>query len=150
MKKITILLLLTSLFGYAQIDYKGLIKNIEDITLETDINTYFKGVPFTTEYGDIKCDDERFLRFYGVLVDRVKISNTYKGKSITMNFFDEKSDYNNIKTKLIALYGEPEVNEGSSSIYYEWKTDNKSLMLRINTEDGLFTEFNELVVTLFQ
>lgn len=150
MKKLTVLLLLVSLFGHAQVDYKGLVKNIEDITLETDIKAHFKGLPFTEEYGEIKFSDERFLRFYGVFVDKVKINSSYEGKRITMHFFDEISNFNKLKTKLTELYGNPNTNQSSSSAYYEWKTDNKSLMLRVNTEDGLFTEFDELVVTLFQ
>lgn len=149
MKKLTLLLLLVSLFGYAQVDYKGLVKNIEDITIDTDIETHFKGVPFTEEYGEIKFSDERFLRFYGVFVDKVKINTSYGGKRITMHFFDEITDYNKLKAKLTELYGNPDVNERSSSTYHEWKTESKSLMLRVNTEEGLFTEFDELVVTLF-
>lgn len=150
MKKLTILLLFITLCGYAQIDYKGLVKNLEDITFETDIKTHFKGIPFKEEYSQIEFSDERFLRFYDIIVDKVSFENNWGGRTMTMKLFNEKSDYNNIKTKLIELYGEPEINERSSSIFYEWKTDKVNTTLRIKTEEGKFTEFDELVVTLIQ
>ena len=160
MKRLTMLLLFTSLFGYAQIDYKGLIKNVEDITYKTDIKAHFKGIPFNEEYSEIEFNDERFLRFYGVIVNKVTFSDSWSGKVINIKPFNENADYEKIKAKLFELYGEPETSERTTRIRYEWETDNKQILLSINlqgeeeeeeeTVQGVFKDFDSLTILLKQ
>ena len=147
MKRLTILLLFTSIFGSAQIDYKGLVKNLEDVTIETDIREYLKALPYTLAYGEIEFNDERFLRFHNVIIDKVRFKDSWSGKIMVMELFDEKEDYESIKTKLSTLYGEPEINERSESISYEWETDKINIDLEINTEDEIFISFDQLSIT---
>ena len=156
MKKLTILLLLTSLFSYAQVDYKGLIKNIEDVTIKTDIKDHFKGIPFDLEYGDLEFNDERFLRLYGVIINKVKFSSGWSGTNIDITPFDEKADYNKIKNKLIELYGVAETNVTDSRIKHNWETNDKLITLTINLEEedeqtlGQFKDFENFEITLKQ
>ena len=144
MKKLTILLLLTSLFSYAQVDYKGLIKNIEDVTIKTDIKDHFKGIPFDLEYGDLEFNDERFLRLYGVIINKVKFSSGWSGTNIDITPVDEKADY-------VA-----ETNVTDSRIKHKWETNDKLITLTINLEEedeqtlGQFKDFENFEITLKQ
>jgi len=146
MKKLTVFLLFTSIISYAQIDYTGLIKNLEDVTIETDIKTYFKGVPFEEDYAGILINDERFLRFYDIIIDKVRFESNRGYKTMTLTPFDEKADYEKMKAKLIEVYGEPETNEGRSYISYNWKTDKVDISLRVDIEDEIFTSFDEVTI----
>jgi hypothetical protein len=147
MRKLTIILLFTTIFGYAQIDYKKLVRNLEDVTIDTDIKTYFKDLPFEEMYDEIQFNDERFLRFYGIIIDKVKFKNRRSGKTVSITPFNEKEDYDKIKAKLIELYGEPEIDNRDNSNSYEWITDKEKINLEIITEDGVFKTFDYLTIT---
>ncbi|WP_299219560.1 hypothetical protein [uncultured Aquimarina sp.] len=146
MYRITVLLLFASFFSYAQIDYKSLIKNLEEITIETNLNEYFDELPSENRYDDLVLNDERFLRFYSIIVDKVSFSSGWRGRTMTLKFFDESRDYESIKKILSEKYGEPEIDQRDNSINYEWKVDEKELSLNVNTEDGVFKSFDSLDV----
>lgn len=155
MKKLTALLLFTTLIGNAQIDYKGLVRNLQEVTLDTDINEFFKGLPIEEEYGDLKFNDERFLRFYGIIINKVKFSSGYGGKTMSITPFDEKEDYEKIKAKLIEVYGEPEITDRSRSIRYRWETEAQDISLQIEFEEreegtdteAKFKSFDDFYIT---
>ncbi|ADV49976.1 hypothetical protein I2486_13155 [Cellulophaga sp. E16_2] len=140
------LLLFTSLFTFAQIDYKGLIKNLENVTAETDLKAFFKGIPSGENYaGDLLFEDERFLMFYKVPIDKVSFSNDWNGLSMELKPFDEKEDYETIVSNLIKSYGEPEIDDDDdTSIYYEWNTETLHILLSIRKEKGEFKAFDNL------
>ena len=160
MKKLTIILLLTSLFGYTQVDYKSLVKNLEEVTIDTDIKEYLKGLPFEESYSDIEFNDERFLLFYDVIIDKVEFKNGWSGKTINITPFNEIEEYEKIKAKLIETYGEPKINVRRHRINHEWDTTDKLITLNINTQEeneneeesqeelkqGAFKEFEELSI----
>jgi len=156
MKKLTILLLFTSFFSYAQIDYKALVKNLEDITIETNLENYFKGLPVQSEYGSIEFNDERFLRFYGVIVNKVAVNNNWRGISLEITPFNKVRDFEEMKNKLSNFYGEPETNESNNWIKYFWENDTKHITLSINLGDenegeklkGKFKNFDDLTIFL--
>lgn len=148
MKKLTAILLFTSLFGYAQIDYKGLVKNLEEITAETDLTAYFNDLPIDDEYSNIEFKDERFLRFHGIIIDDVEFKTGWSGeRSLVITLFDEQEDYEKIKTKLTKLYGEPEIDEKNNSIDYDWKNEQEEIELTVKIENGVFTEFDYFAIT---
>lgn len=148
MKKLTLLaLLLTSIFSYAQIDYKGLVKNLENITIETDLNVYFEGLPIKQDSYGISFGDERFLQFHQIFVDKVEFDSSWNGKHMDITFFNEKEDYNKLKAKLIEKYGEPEENIYDNSITYTWDTDTEAIYLKIDKEEELFTSFDSFKIT---
>ena len=162
MKKLTVLLLFTSMFGNAQIDYKGLVRNLEDVTATTDLKDYFKGLPIEKEGDDIAFNDERFLRYYGVIIKKVKFGTHWTGRQMEVTPFDEKEDYVRIKSKLIERYGEPEVDDNGSIIVYAWNDASKEIRLSITIEweaedeednlsgnfgEGEFKSFDELTIT---
>lgn len=146
MKKLTTILLFTSIFGYSQIDYKMLIKNLEDVTIETKAKVYFKDIPFEEDYTGILINDERFLRFYDIIIDKVSFNNNRGYTTMTMKPFDEKADYDTMKAKLIEVYNEPEVDEGNRYISYTWRTDKVNISLRVNIEEKAFISFDEVVI----
>lgn len=131
MKKLTVLLLLTSLFGYSQIDYKGLVRNLEDVTINTDIKAYFKGLPIESDSDGIAFNDERFLRFYGVIINKVKFSDRWGEKKMDITAFNEKEDYVKIKSKLIEAYGEPDTDFYGRNSVFSWRNDTNDIRLSI-------------------
>lgn len=157
MKKITLIFLFASFYSNAQIDYKALVRNLEDVNSSTDLKTYFKGLPITTDEEDVKFNDERFLRFYGVTVREVKFGNDWEHRTMSITPFDEKADYDTIKLKLIEIYGEPELDERGTTIVYNWENENKEISLSVNfawepdDEDAILSEhLNEAKFETFE
>jgi len=148
MYKLTTIALFTTILSYAQIDYKSLIKNLEDITNETDLKEYFEDLPSSTEYDNLVLNDERFLRFHSIIIDKVTFSNGWYGKTMTLKTFNKKEDYLKLKTELSNVYEELEIDEQSNSIIYNWKTTNKkSIQLEIELEEGEFKTIESLTVS---
>ncbi|WP_158976042.1 hypothetical protein [Cellulophaga sp. L1A9] len=141
------LFLFTSLYSFSQIDYKALIKNLENVTAETDLNTFFKGIPNDETYsGDLMFEDERFLMFYNVPIDKVIFSHGWSRFTMKLEPFDEKEDFETIKSNLINSYGEPEIDDNDTSIYYEWETASLQVQLGIRKEEGEFKAFENLEI----
>ena len=162
MKKLTVLFLFMSVFGYAQIDYKGLVRNLEEINRTTDLKFYFKGLPIETEGNVIAFNDERFLRYFGIVIKKVKFDQHWTGKRMEITPFDEKEDFFKIKSKLIERHGEPEVDDNGSTIDYVWNDSKEEIRLSItmeweeddeernsneNSGEGQFKAFDELTIT---
>jgi len=140
---------LTSL-GYSQIDYEGLIRNLEEIGAETNLEEFLAELPYTkNDYDEISVKDERFLRFYGVIVDEVNFENGYSGKEMTLSLFDEESDYEVLKAKFNELYGEPEADIRDNRESLEWETETKKIYLSIDKEKGSFKKFSNLRIRFF-
>lgn len=151
MRKLLLMSLFITYSGYAQIDYKGLVKNLDEVTKTTDLKVYFKGLPVDISDSDLEYRDERFLRFYGVIVDEVSFSERWTGnREMEIKLFNEKTEVDKIKAKLIALYGEPEVNEYDDAIRYEWITDEKNIVLTINLEKGQFKDVEDFTISFNQ
>jgi len=148
MYRLTIILMFTTVFSYAQIDYQGLIRNLEEVTVETDVKEYFKDLPLQEEYDNLFFNDERFLRFHTVIVDKVNFSRGWSGRTtMRLTFFNEQKDYESIKKILFEKYGEPEIDERDHSIIYNWEMENKRIFLEINVEEQQFKSFEHLDIT---
>ena len=67
-------LLLMTIFSMsqAQINYPSLVRNLEEVTIDTKFETYFEGLSYQKEeYGESTFKDERFLRYHSVIVDDI-------------------------------------------------------------------------------
>jgi len=146
--------LIASTLSYAQIDYKSLIRNLEDITKDTNVNEYFKELPSVgTDKNSVKFQDERFLRLYGIVVDDVELENySWSGMRISIKLFDEEEDYKILKEKFTSLYGNPEIDDSNENeLYYEWSSDEKKIAMSVELEEGEFLEFeSNLSIKFFE
>ncbi len=153
MKKSTILLfLLVYNAAFSQIDYKGLVRNLEEITYETNIKSFFKGLKIRKKYGDsgdYLFEDERFLKFHGITVEKVEFSTNWKGdKEISITPFNNIEETQLFIKKLTELYGESKKNRHNNLI---WKTDLKTIFLDIeNNEKDEFKKINKIEITLYE
>ncbi|MBO0590995.1 hypothetical protein I2486_06195 [Cellulophaga sp. E16_2] len=148
MKKLALTLFLTSVVGYAQIDYDALVKNLEEITAKTDLPQFFEGLSYSgTNYTFY---DDRFLRFYDVIIDEAQIAYFVDELAIMITPFNKVEDFNNIRSKLIETYGAPELNDRGYSCDYRWDTNERSIVLSINKIDGEFNTFEWFFITLHE
>ncbi|MCF6349878.1 MAG: hypothetical protein L3J23_02460 [Flavobacteriaceae bacterium] len=142
-----LLISITSTF-YGQIDYKGLVKNIEEVTYQTDIEEYLKGLKYKKNYGDIVFDDERFIKYYGIVVDKVTFNVEWSNKNLSLELFNEEKDYIFLKEKLTELYGDAKINKSEDKITYNWTSTKKKIELNIKIEDERFSKFELLNIKL--
>lgn len=151
MQKLTLLLLLTGFFGHAQIDYKALVRDLEDVTLTTDIKTYFNEVPIEDKNGKISCKDERFLRFYGTQVNTVTFKETAEGDRIMeITPFLEKEDYAQITASLTKIHGTPKTDHVADAKNLIWVTDEKEVHLKDMLNAGRYAKLSVLKITFFK
>ena len=146
MRKLVTIFFFISFFSYSQIDYKKLVKHLDTITVKTELKTFFNDIPFKASGDEIKLTDERFLRYYNVIVDKVIFDNGWYGKRMQITLFDNIEDYRIIKTKLTELHGDATSENNSSSITHTWETDTQIIVLEVETEDNVFKEFEELTI----
>lgn len=150
MKKLKILLLFISILGYGQID-KNLIKNLEEITVKTELATFFKGLPFDDGLAIFNFYDERFLRFYDVIIDQVAVGYEIDDATTMMiTPFNENEDYEKIKKELNKVYVAPKFVKKRYSMHYEWKNDARKVVLEVYTKNDAFMSFDSLIIYLYQ
>jgi len=146
-----LILLLASTLGYAQIDYKALVRNLEDVTKDTNLKEYFEGLSSSSmnkSEGEFK--DERFLRLYGVIVDDVEFESSWSGRYINIRLFNEEVDYKVLKEKFTSHLGTPVINDRyEDELEYTWSTQEKQISMYINLKDGKFLEFKESLYIKF-
>ncbi|MBL4746514.1 MAG: hypothetical protein JKY08_09135 [Flavobacteriaceae bacterium] len=146
-KTITLILMCTCLCTYSQINYKKLIRNLEEINFETDIEKFFKELRVNKSDDNYTFKDERFLRFHGVIVDDMKYYTSYSlNKVIHITPFNNEKDALVLIKKLTQLYGEP-----TDIIHHvlSWGNSKKTITLEIEkNEDNKFEKFREIEITL--
>lgn len=148
-------LILVQLFStsYAQIDYPSLIRNLEEVTFDTNFKTYFKGLSYEVgDYGENSFKDERFLRYHGVIIDDVVFDRSSWRNSLRLDIklFNEEEDYNFLLKKLTALYKDPEIDETETRKRYTWRIPGKEITMKINLENNKFASFDEFTIYLGQ
>lgn len=148
MKKIVFVLLFMGFSGVAQVDYSGLVKNLEDITIDTDLKLYFEGLPVVDYHnGNIFYNDSRFLRFYEVTISSVKFEkNRENQRRITITPNMVKKDYDLILANLIAVYGTTEIFDYGISKHYEWITDDRKIYLKNELDNGVYKKLSNITI----
>ncbi|WP_282053679.1 hypothetical protein [Maribacter luteus] len=148
MKKILIVLLFLGYTGYAQIDYEGLIKNLEEVTAQTNLKTYFKDLPVDDRFDAIRYNDGRFLKYYNVAIKQLKISENFYGeREVSITPFMKKEDYAKILTNLKAAYGNPIFYDYGASKHYEWITETKKIYLKDELNNGWNKKLSGIIIT---
>ncbi|WP_417786427.1 hypothetical protein [Tenacibaculum sp.] len=148
MKKPVIILFFINILCYGQVDYENLIKNLDKITANTELAVFFEGLPFKKDISVFNFYDERFLRFYDIVVDQVFIGYNFNGeKEIQITLFDENDDYKMIKAKLNKKYGKPKFIDRGLINYYIWKSNKQTVLLGVVIEDDKFKSFDSLTIT---
>ncbi len=147
---LVIALLYFSSQSYAQIDYKALIRNLEDVTKETNLKDFFEGLPNNMSKNEGEFKDERFLRLYGVVVDNVEFENSWSGRYLSISLFDEEVDYKIFKEKFTSLYGDPEIDDSyQDELYYEWSSEENRITMSVKLEEDTFLKFNDKLTIKF-
>ncbi len=136
MRQLTLIAFLGIFIGHAQVDYKSLVKKLEDVTIDTDVKQYFKDLHIEENFdGKIKCNDERFLRFYNIVVNKVTFEKLENEKEMHITFFNENREHNKLKSKLIKNYGKPKIENNSNALVYKWENNLKVIKLDISNPE---------------
>lgn len=145
----SIFLLFIGLSLHAQIDYKALEKNIEEITVKTDLDSFFEGIPPADKYHIDGYADERFLRFYGVPIAEFKVKENWDHSLwLTLTPFDSKENLDKISAKLTKLFDDPIVETYGDFEKFRWKMEGKEIILATEIEEGVFSKFREIEIKL--
>ena len=149
LKIVTLLLFFVSSFSFAQIDYNGLVRNLEEITKETDFKVFFKDLPVEIN-DEVSYNDERFLRYYGITVDKMEYRDGWNASYLELTFFNKASDYKKLVSKLTEVYGDTRPNNQEDSIGYAFGNDQMVITFDVELKDGVFSRFTNALNIKFK